>query len=88
VTGARTSPGWKPGPPSAPVLARIPSGALAADSRSCIVVEGDERRPGTVLAWQRSEDGWRGLVRFARKMPEGYPLNYEYWLPADVLEPV
>jgi hypothetical protein len=80
---------------SAPVPARIPPGRSPTsgryrrpvDSRSCVVVEGDERWPGTVLAWQRSETGWRGLVRFSRVGREGYSLVYEHWLSADVLEP-
>jgi len=57
------------------------------EPRSCVVVEGDDRWPGTVLAWQKSPTGWRGLVRFSRVMPEGYPLTFEHWLPADTLEP-
>jgi hypothetical protein len=51
------------------------------------VIEGADRWPGTVLAWQRSEAGWRGLVRFSRVGREGYGLVYEHWLSADVLEP-
>jgi hypothetical protein len=58
------------------------------ERKPCTVVEGDDRWPGTVLAWQKSPSGWRALVRFARVMPEGYPLNFEHWLSADVLEPV
>jgi len=51
---------------------------------SCFVVEGDDRLPGTVLAWQKSPT-WRGRVRFSRAMPEGYPLTFE--LDAGDLEP-
>jgi hypothetical protein len=57
------------------------------DRKPCTVVQGDDRWPGTVLAWQWSPSGWRALVRFARQMPEGYPLNFEYWLDAVDLEP-
>ena len=52
----------------------------------CTVLEGADRWPGTVLAWRRSEDGWRALVRFARTTTEGYPLNYEHWWPSSALE--
>jgi len=58
------------------------------DPRPCVVIEGDDRWPGTVLAWQRAPTGWRGLVRFSRVMPEGYPLTFEHWRDAGDLEPV
>jgi len=57
------------------------------EPRSCVVVEGDDRWPGTVLAWQKSPTGWRGMVRFSRTMPEGYPLTFEHWLDVADLEP-
>ena len=59
----------------------------SVEPRSCVVVEGDDRWPGSVLAWQKSPTGWRGLVRFSRTMPEGYPLTFEHWLDAGELEP-
>ncbi len=54
----------------------------------CLVLDGDDRWPGTVLDWHRSPEGWRGLVRFSRRMPEGHSLTFEHWLPAGELEPV
>jgi len=56
------------------------------EPRPCVVLDGDDRWPGTVLAWQKSPTGWRGWCAFSRTMPEGYPLTFEHWLPADVLE--
>jgi hypothetical protein len=58
------------------------------DYRPCVVVEGEDRWPGTVLAWRRSEGAWLGLVRFSRMMPEGYSLTFEHWRDAADLEPV
>ena len=57
------------------------------DPRPCTVVEGADRWPGAVLAWRKVDDGWRGLVRFARTTTEGYPLTFEHWLPSTALEP-
>jgi hypothetical protein len=59
----------------------------AVDPRPCTVLEPPDRWPGRVLAWQRSESGWRGLVEFRRMTPEGWPLTYLRWLSVDVLEP-
>jgi len=57
------------------------------DYRPCVVVDGVERWPGTVLAWGRSDGSWRGVVRFSRMTPEGWPLTREHGLDATGLEP-
>ncbi len=56
-------------------------------SRACYVVDGDDRWPGTVLAWWRTPAGWRGLVRYRAPHPSGHVLNFERALPAAVIEP-
>lgn len=55
------------------------------DPRPCLVVDGPHRWPGQVLAWRRQDNTWLALVRFSRDMPQGYPLTFEHWLPADEL---
>jgi hypothetical protein len=57
------------------------------DHRLCVVVDGANRWPGTVLAWQRSATGWRGLVEFGRTIEQGWQRTSYQSMSADVLEP-
>jgi len=58
----------------------------------------DGRRPHTAMRQtspgaghsgrkHRDQVSGRGLVRFSRAMPEGYPLTFEHWLGAGDLAP-
>jgi hypothetical protein len=53
----------------------------------CIVLDGDERWPGRVLAWVHDANGWHGVVRYTKRWPEGWPMTYEHAVPAALLEP-
>lgn len=55
---------------------------------SCVVVDGDDRWPGRVLAWVRDDRGWHAVVRYTKTSPEGWPMGYEHAVPAALLEPV
>jgi len=57
------------------------------EPRPCNVLEPPDKWPGSVLAWRRSESGWRGLVEFRKITPEGWSMTYHHWLPSTQLEP-
>ena len=37
-------------------------GSYPREVEDCWVLSGEGRRPGVVLAWRLTDDGWRGLV--------------------------
>lgn len=62
-------------------------GRLSACQYPCVVLEGDDRWPGRVFAWQRSDLGWRALVRVTRSGETGRSSTTEQWLALSSLEP-
>lgn len=53
----------------------------------CYVLDGDDRWPGTVLAWRRDAvAGWVAVVRYTKVWPQGWPMGYEHAVPAARLE--
>jgi signal peptidase I len=78
------------GDPVAPWTTSAPPpgfGRLAGCQYPCVVVEDGQRWPGRVFAWQRSEAGWRALVRVTRSGESGRSATTEQWLALSSLEP-
>jgi signal peptidase I len=62
-------------------------GRLSACQYPCVVVEGSDRWPGRVFAWQKSDTGWRALVRVTRTADTGRSSTTEQWFGLSSLEP-
>jgi signal peptidase I len=82
VDGSRaTGTAWVPSAPPPGF------GRLSACQYPCVVVEDDARWNGRVIAWQRSDSGWRAFVRVTRTGPDGRSRTTEQWLARSSLEP-
>jgi hypothetical protein len=60
-------------------------GNYPREVEDCWVLSGESRRPGVVLAWQLTDDGWRGLVVHTALIAGEWEL-VEEWLPEWALE--
>ena len=56
--------------------------------RPCLVTEGPDPVPGSVLAWRHEASGWEALVRHRVTDPSGQGRSVERWLPRAVLQPL
>lgn len=57
------------------------------EPQPCLVIDGEHRWNGTVLAWRRdAAGGWVGVVRFTAWGELG-PMQYEHAVPAARLRP-
>ncbi len=46
-----------------------------------------EKRPGLLVEWRRTSQGWEGLVVYAANLRPGEWALVEEWLPAGLLTP-
>jgi hypothetical protein len=53
------------------------------DARPCLVRADGGEWPGLLLAWQRTEHGWRGYVEYGK----GVGMRHLGWFDAEVLAP-
>ena len=56
--------------------------------RPCLVTEGPDPVPGSVLAWRHDDGGWEALVRHRITDDDGRGRSVERWLPRAVLQPL
>jgi hypothetical protein len=46
------------------------------------------RRPGLLVAWQQSDDGWRGNVVYVAELTPGGWAVVQEWIRSELLTPV
>ena len=59
--------------------------------RHCLVtvpVDGSRPRPGLLLEWRRTDEGWEGRVVYVAELRSGQFATVEEWLSSALLDPI